>query len=101
MRKPYYPIHQERAFSKVMRRIVYHLIRGNYARLPEQYATHPPTAVYNLGQTYRMLFPALYPWFLYYSKNMASGCSTSFLRDCEIEDAPRAVNKRRIHRPPS
>lgn len=86
-------------FSKAMRRVVYQLIRADYRRQPGLYTSYPPTRVYDLGQTYRMLFPALYPWFLYFSKNMAAGCKLDFLRDCSIEDGPRAVHKRRIHRP--
>jgi hypothetical protein len=91
----------EKVLSRVCRRIVFRLISRNYARYPATYNSHPPTTIYNLGQEYRMLFPALYPWFLYYSKNVQHGCKLVWLRDCDIEEAPRAVHKRRVHRPPS
>lgn len=94
------PLHQA-PFSSVMRRVTYHLIRGDYFSRPADYARYAPDAVYTLGQRYRAQFPYLFPWFLYFSKNMAHGLTTAFLRDCEIEEAPRVVHKRRIHRPPS
>lgn len=98
--RQYVHLHDERSWSRLYRRIVYRLIRGRYSKQPEFFKPYPPLAIHALGKEYQTLFPELFPWFLFFSKNMAAGLKAEFLRDCEIEDAPRIVHKRRVHRPP-
>lgn len=93
------PLHDD-VFSSVCRRIVYRLIELAYKRNPDSFTKYAPDAVYGLGHIHRTLFPELWPWFLFFSKNMACGCTTQFLRDCALPDAPRSVHKRRLHRVP-
>jgi hypothetical protein len=96
--RQYLPLEDD-VFSSVMRRVVYRLIALHYKRHPFQWQGYAPSRVYELGKQLQAEFPSLMPWFLFFSKNMAHGCTTTFLRDCELPDAPRALHKRRIHRP--
>jgi len=96
--KAYYPI-TGRPFSETMRRVVYKLIILAYRREQWPPNAYFPQLILTLGQSHRLLFPDLLPWFLFYSKNVAQGIKLSDLRDSTLPNTARAVHKRRIHRP--
>jgi len=89
----------DRPFSETMRRVVYRLIVQAYKREQWPPNAYFPRLIHTLGQSYQLLFPELWPWFLFYSKNVAQGFKLGELRDSPLPDAARAVHKRRIHRP--
>lgn len=81
--------------SRVRRRVAYRIVEIIYRSVPHEFKNHPPSAVLEIAEHFRKVFPHLYPELAWYARNMAAGYTLKELRDCEIEFKNRAMTKRR------
>lgn len=90
MRKPLGP---NTPFTEVVLRVSYRLVELDYRHHPKDYYPHPPSAVLELCQRLRGIFPELFPFLQYYARNMAYGYSLATLRDNPPEYTIRSIAK--------
>jgi len=82
-------------YSRQAIRIVGRLIISRYKTDPDFFTPYAPVAIMALAREHQPFFPALYPWFAFYARNIAGGQSFAQVRESEVENTVRAVAKRR------
>jgi hypothetical protein len=90
------PIEHEK-LTYVGIRVGCRLAIADYRRHPDKYTHHAPTAVLQLAERLRMLFPQMYPYLVFIAKALAQGYSLKEVRWLVVDYSPRALHKRRPH----
>lgn len=85
-------------FTRVLVRVSVKLVVLDYHHRPASYRGHPPTAVLNLAQRLRLLFPSLHSPLIFVAKALQQGYRLADISDLSLEPAPRSLAKRRIRR---